>query len=151
MTTPGYEGWAIVELMGHVRIAGYVREVTQYGAAMGRIDIPGEGDKPIATQFFGGASVYRITPVSEEAARAVAARSWPEPVYHWELPAPKPAVGQVAEYDPYDPEPIEDRADPPACRVCGCTQANACVIEGAACYWAEPDLCSVCRSNEEQT
>lgn len=29
----------------------------------------------------------------------------------------------------------------PACRVCGCTDRFGCE-EG--CYWAEPDLCSVC-------
>lgn len=28
------------------------------------------------------------------------------------------------------------------CRVCGCTQNNAC--EGG-CYWVEPDLCSRCK------
>lgn len=27
------------------------------------------------------------------------------------------------------------------CRVCGCTESNAC--EGG-CYWVEPDLCSRC-------
>ena len=27
------------------------------------------------------------------------------------------------------------------CRVCGCTQYNAC---DGGCYWVEPDLCSKC-------
>lgn len=30
-----------------------------------------------------------------------------------------------------------------ACRVCGCTQYNACP-GGCYCYWAEYDLCSEC-------
>ncbi len=30
------------------------------------------------------------------------------------------------------------------CRVCGCTQYNAC---DGGCYWVEPDLCSKCASN----
>jgi hypothetical protein len=31
------------------------------------------------------------------------------------------------------------------CRVCGCTDSQACVDElGAPCYWASPGLCSEC-------
>lgn len=32
-----------------------------------------------------------------------------------------------------------------ACRVCGCTQYNACL---GGCYWAEYDLCSKCANKE---
>jgi len=78
-------GWAIVELLGHVRLAGRVSEEEHFGAKLGRLDIPtGAG---FTTQFFGGNSVYRLTPVTEEIARAVAERNQPEPVSRWELPA----------------------------------------------------------------
>lgn len=30
----------------------------------------------------------------------------------------------------------------PKCRVCGCTEMNAC---NPPCAWAEPDLCTGCR------
>lgn len=30
------------------------------------------------------------------------------------------------------------------CRVCGCSQVNACVTDTGACHWVEPDLCSAC-------
>lgn len=30
----------------------------------------------------------------------------------------------------------------PACRVCGCTENNAC--QPNRCHWVEPDLCSEC-------
>lgn len=36
---------------------------------------------------------------------------------------------------------IEKTENEAVCRVCGCTQYNAC--EGG-CYWVEPDLCSKC-------
>jgi ParB family chromosome partitioning protein len=43
------------------------------------------------------------------------------------------------------------------CRVCGCTDDNACVVEGVPCHWVEEDLCSACaekkadeKSNERQ-
>lgn len=33
----------------------------------------------------------------------------------------------------------------PACRVCGCTEFNACVgAFGEGCHWVEKDLCSAC-------
>lgn len=34
------DSWAIVELMGHVRMAGRVSEEERFGAKLGRIDIP---------------------------------------------------------------------------------------------------------------
>lgn len=34
----------------------------------------------------------------------------------------------------------------PVCRICGCTQENACP---GGCYWVEPDLCSGCANPED--
>src|SRR5579884_3045855 len=49
--------WAVVELMGHVRLAGRVTEEAMLGTALGRIDIPtGEGPEDFVTQYFGGSS-----------------------------------------------------------------------------------------------
>jgi hypothetical protein len=85
-----FEAWAIVELMGHVKMAGRILEEERFGVKMGRIDIPGPG-KTFVTQWFSGSSVYRITPVTEEVARAVARNCMPEPVHTWELRLPAPA------------------------------------------------------------
>lgn len=84
------EAWAIVELMGHVKMAGRVTEEERFGAKMGRIDIPMQ-DGGFTTQYFGGGSVYRMTPTSEEVARAVAGRNQPAPIYAWEMPKQLPA------------------------------------------------------------
>lgn len=116
-----FEGWAIVELMGHRRLAGYVRQAEQFGVAMLRLDVPehpwvdgctcgstspastehsdhtpacqmfrDERDTEIqdvhATQFYGGPSIYCLTPVTEQMARHVASRAKPTPVAHWEIP-----------------------------------------------------------------
>lgn len=96
MTENKFESWAIVELMGHVKLAGKLTEEERFGAKMGRIDIPRDAEK-FVTQYFGGGSVYRITPTTEEIARAVAARNAPAPVHAWELPAPAtpPAAAAV--------------------------------------------------------
>lgn len=83
--SPEFRQWAILELLGHVKVAGLVTEESHFGTAPGRIDIP-NGDGFI-TQFFGGSSVYRLTPTTEEIARSVAARNQPTPAHRWELPA----------------------------------------------------------------
>lgn len=80
-----FQQWAIVELMGHVRIAGLVTEEERFGAKLGRIEIPnGDG---FVTQYFNGASIYRFTPTTEAIARMVANLNQPQPVHRWELPA----------------------------------------------------------------
>lgn len=87
-TTTPFEVWGILELMGHVKTAGLISEQELFGTTLGRIDIP--VDDGMITQYFGGGSVYRLTPVSETVARAFAARNTPRPVsiYDLKLPAP---------------------------------------------------------------
>lgn len=74
-----FETWAILELMGHVRIAGRITEEERFGTKMGRCDIPGPDDTIYATQYFGGASVYRMTPTTKEIATQVALQYQPRP------------------------------------------------------------------------
>lgn len=95
----GFDSWAIVELMGHVKIAGHVTEAEVFGSKMGRVDIPNK-DGGFTTQFFSGGSVYRLTPTTEEIARAVACRNQPAPVYEWELP--KALIGASVSEDDSD-------------------------------------------------
>ncbi len=61
--------WAVVDLMGHVTVAGRITKPGEYGG-LWQIDIP-EGDG-FRTEFFGSQSVYRIKITSEEIARAYA-------------------------------------------------------------------------------
>ena len=94
-----FEGWAILELMGHRRLAGYVTEQEIAGAGMLRIDVPGEGDEVHATQFYSPSSLYCLTPVAEEVARGLAARTKPAPVRRWELPPAEPEREPSGEFD----------------------------------------------------
>ncbi|WP_294124287.1 hypothetical protein [Sphingomonas sp.] len=131
------EQWAIVELMGHVRLAGRLSEEEHYGAKLGRLDIPnpvvvctpckgirdanpncavcggfGATGGGFTTQFFGGASVYRITMVSEDVARSVAANVRPAPVQPWEFPKPQlPAPGTHSEVIDADYEIDDDEPE----------------------------------------
>lgn len=87
-TTEQVVGWAVVEMLGYRRVGGFVQETKIAGHGMLRIDVPGaQPGSVVATQFISPSSVYAITPVSEEVARAAALRSQPEPVARWELPA----------------------------------------------------------------
>jgi hypothetical protein len=99
-----FDEWAILELMGHRRLGGRVREVQIGGAGFLRIDVPGDGAEVYVTQFYPPSSVYAITPVSEEVARLVARNNRPQPIQRWELPAPKPADDDRDDDDDYDVE-----------------------------------------------
>lgn len=77
---PGFE-WAIVEIMGHRKLFGRIREEERFGAKMLRIDIPkptaprtlfdAADDKPEeatvtwVTQWYGGPSIFSMTLTDE--------------------------------------------------------------------------------------
>lgn len=101
-TTTGFEGWVILELMGHRRLAGYLSEQSIGGASFLRIDVPkADGNGNVATQFYTGAAVYCITPVTEDIARRTAANSQPAPVTQWDL---APALAAPRRSDEEDDE-----------------------------------------------
>jgi len=92
------EGWAILELMGHRKLAGKVGEHEMGGQVLLRLDVPdGEG---WSTQFYGPGAIYCLTPTTEETARAFAMRSQPEPIHRWEL--------KMIPADVVDDEDIDD-------------------------------------------
>lgn len=91
-----FEGWAIVEVMGHQKYAvGFVTTEAYVGAVLFRVDVPGLQARPRTlewneyisgrsylagtivveeavqpfTKLFGAGSIYCITPCTEEVAR----------------------------------------------------------------------------------
>lgn len=82
--TDKLEMWAVVELMGHRRLAGKVSEESHFGTPLLRIDVP--QDDAFVTQFYGGQSIYCLTPTTEEIARSVAKTNQPKPVHTFEMP-----------------------------------------------------------------
>jgi hypothetical protein len=88
---PALDGeWAIVELLGHRRVAGYVSQDQVAGAGMLRVEIPAVPGQPAHTSWYSPAAVYGIHPVAEDIARAAAAHNEHRPVHRWELPAAQP-------------------------------------------------------------
>jgi hypothetical protein len=78
--------WAIVELMGHQRMAGLLQETTIAGAGFLRVDVPSKDGGTQITRFVSPQSIYAINPVSEEIARETAAYIESDPVQPYDVP-----------------------------------------------------------------
>ena len=78
--------WAIVEIMGHSRFAGYVSEQAVGGCNFVRVDVPETCGRPAFTKLFGQASIFSITPTTEIVARAVCAQILARPLSVFDLP-----------------------------------------------------------------
>lgn len=87
MQTAKFETWAIIEIMGHQKYAGYVTEQSIGGSAMVRVDVPGTADNGAFSKLFGVSSIYCITPVTEEVARAMAGKYDKRPLAVYDLPS----------------------------------------------------------------
>jgi hypothetical protein len=97
-----FEGYCILELFGHRKLAGYVSEMEIAGQGFLRLDVPGTDGEGDATQLYNPSSVYAMTPCTEELARAVAEGKRPRPVSRYELPSPR---------DEHEEEPFEEDDD----------------------------------------
>lgn len=97
----------IVELMGHQRIAGMVREETVAGSAFLRVDVPALDQEPAFSKLFSGGAVYAITPTNE-ATMLLAVRSFRSvPIQRYELNIPQlaPRITEPGDFDDEDDEP----------------------------------------------
>lgn len=92
---PIVEFWARVELMGHRVRYGHVREVEMFGAKLMRVDV--HNSLGVATEFYGGSSIYCVRPIAEVEARRLA-----EP---YSPPAPR-AIENYVNHDDDDDRPF---------------------------------------------
>jgi hypothetical protein len=102
MAETKFECWGIVEVMGHLTIAGQVSEQSIGGVNMLRIDVPAVNGMDGYTKFFGGGSIYAITPTDEETARSAAAGLRQRPIEVWKLNLPQLSPPASAEEDEDD-------------------------------------------------
>jgi len=128
-----FRHWAIVEIMGHQQLAGYVSERTIAGAPMLQVDVPqcpaSEWSEAVAafTTFIGGSSIYRLTPTTEEVARKAVEQFRKRPITCVQLPA-APAL-------PAPDAQVATAAERDVCPDCGI-------------YTGDPGLCPECRDDE---
>lgn len=96
-----FESHAIVELMGHARIAGMVIETTVFGVAMLRVDVPKTSVREGYTKYYSAGAVYCITPTDETTAQLAAERFNEPAIQPYILPDnPQLASKVVGSYDP---------------------------------------------------
>ncbi len=89
-----FEQWAILELMGHRKLAGLVKEETIGSASFIRLDVPdGKGGFAV-TQYYNPSAVYCMTPTTREMAESYAKQNIPQPVSRYEIP-PLPSSRQI--------------------------------------------------------
>lgn len=94
-TQERFESWAILELMGHQKMAGLVTEANVAGKGFLRIDVyDAAGESVLFSRMVNPDSVYAINPVERSIALAVGADSH-RPVTCYEVshllpPAPAP-------------------------------------------------------------
>jgi hypothetical protein len=68
ISTNTFEGFAIVELMGHRSRGGYVKDVEMFGGKLLRIDIPVNSETTV-TEFYGCSAIYALRPCTEAIVR----------------------------------------------------------------------------------
>ena len=87
--TPEANGWewAILEVFGHRKHVGRIREDERFGAKLLRIDVPNKGDPDghgWTTHWYGGASIFSMTMTDEASAMRA---NWPyEPPSQFLMP-----------------------------------------------------------------
>jgi hypothetical protein len=135
--TEKFDCYAIVEVFGHQKMAGRVTEQALGGASFVRIDVPAIDGQPGFTRLYGAATIYSITPCTEELAHKAARYCRAEPVTVYipperHLPAAGPTV------DP--PEQGTHAAHDCACcgSPCDCGNADEC-DECSACQGIDDD------------
>ena len=114
-TQEHFESWAILELMGHQKMAGLVSETNIAGKGFLRIDVYDEkGESVLFTRMVSPDSVYAINPVEREIALTIGAQSH-RPVQSYEVRRligdGKQMLDAVPDYE-YDDEPDDDWGDP---------------------------------------
>lgn len=106
--------WAIVELFGHTRIAGFVSEFQVGGSSFVRVDVPEVQNVPPFTRLYGPSAIYSISFVGEDLARQAVQAIQPRPITIYiptGLPAPQQSRLRFGDPDFHDDEDDEDEDD----------------------------------------
>lgn len=135
-----FEGWAIVDLFGHRRFAGFLKTEYFGPACMFRCDVPAleertritkragsvdgkwapagttvkEGATPGYSKFFGVSAIYELTPCTQEACLAAVEEIQPRPLMLVALPT-----------ENLLPPPVEAN-DEEVCSTCGRSEPCNC-------------------------
>ena len=139
--------WAIVEIMGHRTRAGAISDATICGATYLCIEHPTtaghSGEEPL-TEFYAPSAIFAIRPCSHEQA-ITAAKYW-RPIESGP-PALGAGLDELVDAEIVDDDEFfDDELEATHCRICGCTDDDAC---NPPCSWVRDPallgpLCSAC-------
>lgn len=79
-----FDGWAIIEFMGHRKRAGKVKTAEIGGTAVFVVESP--TDEETVSEVYAASGLYCLTPVSEDVARIAARSINPRQLTAWSLP-----------------------------------------------------------------
>lgn len=85
MSDTKFEEWCLVEIMGHVRLAGFVSEQVIGGASFVRVDVPETEGHPAFSRMFGASAIYSISPIGRELAHDMASQLDAVPIQRYDL------------------------------------------------------------------
>lgn len=77
--------YAIIELMGHQRMAGTVSDHTLGGGSFVRIDVPPTSKQPGFTRIVNPSAIYAINPVTEEMMKVMAESFQSKPIEAYDV------------------------------------------------------------------
>ena len=77
--------WALVELFGHQRIAGFVSEHQMGGETFIRVDVPEVKDCNGFTRLYGKGAIYSVSPAAKELVLRLVAAMRVVPIQPYEL------------------------------------------------------------------
>lgn len=80
-----FEIWALVELMGHNKIAGRVSEHKFGNQSMLRVDVPAVNNLPAFSKIIAVNAVYAINPLTEQDCTEYAAKLKSKPLDVWDM------------------------------------------------------------------
>jgi len=79
------EFWAIVELMGHQRLAGRVGPSPLCPGTLIRVEVPAAGEQAGYTKLVSQSAIYAITATDEKTALAIVTYDKPQPISEWSI------------------------------------------------------------------
>jgi hypothetical protein len=94
--------FALVELMGHQKMVGLVRETKLAGAGFLQVDSLDTDGKFSFSRYLGPSAIYAINPISKELAQELAKTYQPAPVHEFDVPALRDKIRKELKALPMD-------------------------------------------------
>jgi len=107
--TADLKSYAVVEMMGHRKIVGIICESGYGPGSLIRVDVLGNDGEVERTEHIGVGSIYCLTEVTEQVAKAAAAAHAPKPSWAYAIDSGRAlSVGSYVEPDYIDDDDEDD-------------------------------------------